>query len=98
MSHRPAVLARMCTVSSGQGRGWTDTHGSAAWWTPASGATGSDMYAAVTRLLLQACVAVCKSCGDECEMHAQMHAHCRVCAEACRRCEEACRNLLGAIS
>ena len=48
----------------------------------------------LTRPLLQACVAICKSCGDECERHARMHEHCRVCAEACRRCEQACRELL----
>ena len=48
----------------------------------------------VTRPLLEACAATCKSCGDECERHAQIHEHCRVCAEACRRCEQACRELL----
>jgi hypothetical protein len=51
----------------------------------------------VAKPLLQACVAICQSCGDECERHAQHHAHCRVCAEACRRCEQACRGLLGAL-
>jgi Domain of Unknown Function (DUF326) len=51
----------------------------------------------VTKPLLEACVATCKSCGDECERHAQMHEHCRVCAEACRRCEQACRELLDAL-
>ena len=51
----------------------------------------------VARPLLQACVAICRSCGDECERHAQHHAHCRVCAEACRRCEQACRDLLSAL-
>ena len=51
----------------------------------------------VTRPLLEACVAICKSCGDECERHARMHEHCRVCAEACRRCEQACRELLDAM-
>ena len=51
----------------------------------------------VARPLLQACVAICKSCGDECERHAPHHAHCRVCAEACRRCEHACRELLDAL-
>jgi hypothetical protein len=50
--------------------------------------------AAVTRPLLEACIAICKSCGDECERHSRHHAHCRVCAEACRRCEQACRELL----
>ena len=53
--------------------------------------------ASVTRPLLEACVALCKSCGDECERHARMHEHCRVCAEACRRCEQACRDLLAAM-
>ena len=47
--------------------------------------------------LLQACAAICKSCGDECEQHAHMP-HCRVCAEACRRCERACRELLDALA
>ena len=56
-----------------------------------------DSGAAVTRPLLEACVAICKSCGDECERHARHHAHCRVCAEACRRCEQACSELLGAL-
>ena len=51
----------------------------------------------ITRPLLQACAAVCKSCGDECERHAHMP-HCRVCAEACRRCERACRELLDALA
>jgi hypothetical protein len=46
--------------------------------------------------LLQACVAICKNCGDECERHAHMP-HCQVCAEACRRCEQACRELLDAL-
>jgi hypothetical protein len=53
--------------------------------------------AGVTRPLLEACVAICKSCGDECERHAPHHPHCRVCAEACRRCEQACRELLAAM-
>jgi Domain of Unknown Function (DUF326) len=50
----------------------------------------------VTRPLLESCVAICSSCGDECERHAHMQ-HCRVCAEACRRCEQACRDLLDAL-
>ena len=51
----------------------------------------------VTRSLLEACTTTCRSCGDECERHAHMHEHCRVCAEACRRCEQACRELLAAM-
>lgn len=52
----------------------------------------------VTRAQLEACVTSCKSCGDECESHAQHMAHCRVCAESCRRCEQACRDLLAAMA
>ena len=51
-----------------------------------------------TRALLESCVAVCKSCGDECERHAPHYAHCRVCTEACRRCERACEDLLAALN
>jgi Domain of Unknown Function (DUF326) len=60
--------------------------------------SGLGQYEAdVTRPLLQACVASCRTCGDECERHAPMHEHCRVCAEACRRCEQACQQLLAAL-
>ena len=55
----------------------------------------TDCDANVARPLLEACVAICKSCGDECERHAHMP-HCRICAEACRRCERACQQLLDA--
>jgi hypothetical protein len=48
----------------------------------------------LTRAVLQACAAACKACGDECAGHADMHDHCRICAEACRRCEQACNQLL----
>ncbi len=51
----------------------------------------------VARPLLEACVAICKSCGDECAQHAMHHEHCRVCEQACRRCEQACRELLNAM-
>jgi uncharacterized membrane protein len=51
----------------------------------------------VTRPLLEACIAVCKACGDECQRHARHHEHCRVCEQACRRCEQACRELSDAL-
>ncbi|NUT91649.1 MAG: four-helix bundle copper-binding protein [Saccharothrix sp.] len=57
--------------------------------------TGYD--ANLTRAVVEACAAACKSCGDECARHADMHEHCRVCADACRRCEQACRALLAAL-
>ena len=49
---------------------------------------------ALVRSLVEACRAACAACADECEKHAGMHEHCRVCAEACRRCEAACAALL----
>jgi hypothetical protein len=57
--------------------------------------TGYD--ANISRMLLEACAMACRSCGDECAMHASMHEHCRICAEACRACEAACRDLLAAM-
>lgn len=58
----------------------------------------TDYDASVTRPLLEACIASCKSCGAECSRHAMMHAHCQVCEQACRRCEQACRKLLQAMA
>lgn len=53
--------------------------------------------AETTRVVLEACRAACKVCGDECSAHAGEHEHCRVCAEACRRCEQACADLLASM-
>lgn len=57
--------------------------------------TGRDLD--LTRAILEACAVACKACGDECAQHAEMHEHCKVCAEACRRCEAACRALLASL-
>jgi hypothetical protein len=57
--------------------------------------TGYD--ANIIRSILEACATACKACGDECDRHAGMHEHCRICAEACRRCERACLDLLAAL-
>jgi hypothetical protein len=51
----------------------------------------------LTRPLLEACVATCHSCSDECARHAPHYEHCRACEQACRRCEQACRELLGVL-
>jgi hypothetical protein len=58
--------------------------------------TGYD--ANISRSLLEACITACRSCGDECADHADMHEHCRICADACRACEQACRDLLASIN
>ena len=47
--------------------------------------------------LLQACVAICQTCGDECSRHADHHLHCRLCADACAEAEEACRELIAVL-
>jgi hypothetical protein len=51
----------------------------------------------MTRAVVQACAQACKVCGDECDRHAQMHEHCRVCAEVCRGCQQVCEKVLAAI-
>lgn len=58
----------------------------------------TDYDARVTRAVLEACIAACGSCGDECEQHGEHGMeHCAFCAEACRRCETACQELLAAV-
>jgi hypothetical protein len=47
------------------------------------------------RSIVEACIAACRECAEECEQHAGHHEHCRICAEACRRCADACEALLG---
>jgi hypothetical protein len=54
--------------------------------------TGYD--ATISRTLLDACVMACRACAKECSKHADMHEHCRICAEACRTCEKACDDML----
>lgn len=49
------------------------------------------------RSVVEACVAACVVCREECEKHAAHHEHCRICAEVCRRCEDACNELLAAV-
>lgn len=52
--------------------------------------------AGVSLAQLKSCQVACRACADECERHAGLHDHCRICAEACRRCERACTALLAA--
>ncbi len=55
--------------------------------------TGYD--ANLSRAQVQAAIQATRTCGNTCEEHAQMHEHCRVCAEACRSAEQALTALLG---
>ena len=57
----------------------------------------SERDPAVVRAQVEACRTACGACAAECEQHAGMHEHCRVCAEVCRRCEKACAELLSVL-
>jgi hypothetical protein len=46
---------------------------------------------------LATCIAFCRACAAECAEHAEMHGHCRVCAEACTACASACNAMLTAM-
>lgn len=43
--------------------------------------------------LAQVCAEICEACGNECDKHADMHEHCKRCAEACHKCAEACKKV-----
>ena len=52
----------------------------------------------VLKKQLEACIEACRTCGDECRSHGEMHAHCAACADACENAEQAARELLEAMS
>jgi hypothetical protein len=54
----------------------------------------SETDPSVLRATIQACLIACRSCGEECRSHADMHPHCRVCAEVCELCARVCDELL----
>ncbi len=41
-----------------------------------------------------ACLRTVQNCEGECNNHAKMHEHCRICADSCRTCENALSALL----
>ena len=51
----------------------------------------------LARLLVDACVAACRRCGEECARHSEHHEHCRICAEACDRCAQACDDVISSL-
>ncbi|MEI7805814.1 MAG: four-helix bundle copper-binding protein [Hyphomicrobiales bacterium] len=42
-------------------------------------------------------IAFCRACARECTKHAEMHKHCRACAEACEACAVACDAMLSSL-
>ncbi|WP_322409334.1 hypothetical protein [Microbacterium invictum] len=50
----------------------------------------SGMTPAVMVSMLDACIAMCQLCMDECMRHADMSEVCRMCAQSCQACMDAC--------
>jgi hypothetical protein len=48
------------------------------------------MTPAAMMAMLDACIAMCQVCMDECMEHAAESAVCAMCAESCRACMDAC--------
>lgn len=48
----------------------------------------------VLQSIVQSCATACNLCATECEKHAEMHEHCRICGAACRSCEKECLNIM----
>lgn len=57
--------------------------------------TGVDL--ALVRSIVGTCIAACEACAAECTRHADMHEHCKICAEACQACLLACRDLIASL-
>lgn len=49
------------------------------------------------RAMMMACIAMGEACANECRMHADMHEHCRICAQACDAMVMACRNAMSSM-
>ncbi len=43
---------------------------------------------------VSACLDLVRNCESECNNHAKMHEHCRICADSCRACENGLTALL----
>ena len=55
--------------------------------------TGYDANLSNAQVL--AAIQATRTCGNTCSEHAEMHEHCRICAEACRTAEQALTTLVG---
>ena len=52
----------------------------------------------VMRSMLEACVAMCRACIDECAMHADHHEPCRICMMACENMRDACESRMAKLA
>lgn len=57
-----------------------------------------EMTPAVMMSMLDACMAMCQMCEDECRAHADHNVVAEMCAQACRACADACRALKESMS
>ncbi|MFS0910426.1 hypothetical protein AB3M89_01455 [Microbacterium sp. 179-I 3D2 NHS] len=48
------------------------------------------MTPATMTAMLDACIAMCRQCMDDCLRHADHSDICRMCAQACEACMQAC--------
>jgi len=58
--------------------------------------SGYDM--GVVRSMMTACMTMGEACAAECDMHAEMSEHCRICASACRAMVAACQAAMGSMT
>jgi hypothetical protein len=57
---------------------------------------GYDM--GVMSSMMTACMAMGEACAAECDMHADMSEHCRICASACRAMVAACSSMMSSMT
>ena len=53
---------------------------------------------AVMSPMMSACMAMGEACAAECDQHAEMSEHCRICASACRAMVEACSSMMSSMT
>jgi len=52
----------------------------------------------VMSTMLAATIAMGQACAEECRMHADMHEHCRICAQACDAMVSSCEKLMATMT
>ncbi|HBA87779.1 MAG TPA: four-helix bundle copper-binding protein [Geobacter sp.] len=58
----------------------------------------TDVVTQLLRAQLESCVVSCRVCAQECEIHAEMHQHCRICRSACQNTEKICQEMISRLS
>ncbi|MBJ6801318.1 four-helix bundle copper-binding protein [Geomonas propionica] len=58
----------------------------------------TDPVPQLLRTQLESCAVACRLCMQECEVHSEMHQHCRICRASCQNCEKICQDLISRLS